>query len=155
VHVRGRVGDGTIRDRCDVCAFEWTIHPAAALDAIEAAPDRYEALLADRDGMVAPDDGRWNATAYIWHLTDPARSWSELWVQLADTPGSLLAGWDPDELAAARNHRNLPTTSALRALRQATSSFVQLSRQLDHSTAHQHGDWGANTLVLAALTGRR
>ena len=141
------INNGTIPDRCDVCGFEWTIHSASAVDAIEAAPERYRVLLADRDGMVAPDDGGWNATAYLWHLTDLARSWSERWVQIEDQPGSLLAGWDPDVLAAARNYRNLPTVPAIWALSQATGRFVHLSRELDHATAFEHGDWGAGTVA--------
>ena len=141
------INNGTIPDRCDACAFEWTIPSAAAADAIEAAPDRYRAILADRDGMVAPDDGGWNATAFLWHLTDLARSWSERWVQIDDQPGSLLAGWDPDVLAAARNYRNLPTVPAMWALDQATARFVHLSRELDHATAFEHGDWGAGTVA--------
>lgn len=140
------IGDGTIPDRCDVCDFDWTIEPAAATDAIEAAPARYAALLSNRDGMVAADDGGWNATSYLWHLTDLARSWSERWVQIEADPGSLLAGWDPDVLAAARNYRNLPTVPALWALEQATATFVQLSRELDPATAFQHGDWGPGTV---------
>mgnify|MGYP001817545428 FL=1 len=114
----------------------------AAVDAIEAAPERYAALLADRDGMVAADDDGWNATAYLWHLVDLARSWSERWVQVKAEPGSLLAGWDPNVLAAARNYRNLPTVPALWALNHATATFVQLSKQIDHATPFQHGDWG-------------
>jgi hypothetical protein len=141
------ISNGSIPDRCDVCGFEWAIAPDAAVDAIEAAPDRYAALLADRDGMVAADDGGWNATAYLWHLVDLARSWSERWVQLDADPGSLLAGWDPDELAGARNYPNLPTTPALWALDQATDTFVQLSRQIDHDTIFQHGDWGPGTVA--------
>jgi hypothetical protein len=141
------IGDGTIRDRCDVCAFEWTMDSTAAVDAIEAGPEQYAALLTGRDGMVAPDDGGWNATAYLWHLTDLARSWSERWVQIGDDPGSLLAGWDPDVLAGARNYRNLPTVPALWALDRATAGFVQLSRELDHATPFEHGDWGAGTVA--------
>lgn len=140
------IGRGTIPDRCDVCDFDWAIGSAAALDAIEAAPERYAALLAGRDGMVAADDGGWNATAYLWHLVDLARSWSERWVQIETDPGSLLAGWDPDELAAARNYRNLPTVPALWALNDATASFAHLSRQLDDDTPFQHGDWGMGTV---------
>ncbi len=141
------IGNGTIPDRCEVCDFDWSMHSTRALDAIEAAPARYAAILAGRDGMVAADDGGWNATSYLWHLTDLARSWSERWVQIADAPGSLLAGWDPDVLAAARNYRNLPTVPALWALQQATASFVQLSRELDHATPFQHGDWGPGTVA--------
>jgi hypothetical protein len=144
------IGDGSIRDRCGVCAFEWAMPFAHALDAVEIAPDRYAALLAGRDGMVVPDDGGWNATAYLWHLTDLARSWSERWVQIADAPGSLLAGWDPDVLAAARNYRHLPTVPALWALEQATDVVVHLSRNLDPATSFEHGDWGTGTVADGA-----
>ena len=141
------IGDGTIQDPCAICNFDWSIQPDAAVAAIEAAPARYADLLEDRDGMAAAEDGGWNATAYLWHLTDLARSWSERWVQLANDPGSLLAGWDPDVLAAARNYPNLPTIPALWALDQATTTFVHLSRELDHATAFEHGDWGSGTVA--------
>ncbi len=140
------IGDGAVADRCDVCGFEWAIDSSRAVDVIEASPERYAALLAGRDGMVAPAVGGWNATAYLWHLVDLARSWSERWVQVEDDPGSLLAGWDPDVLAAARNYRNLPTVPALWALSDATARFVELSRRLDHTTSFRHGDWGPGTV---------
>jgi hypothetical protein len=141
------IGNGAVQDRCDVCSFEWTMQSEAALEAIEVAPGRYAALLAGRDGMIDADDAGWNATSFIWHLTDLARSWSERWIQIADQPGSMLAGWDPDVLAAARNYRNLPTVPALWALNQATDTFVRLSRELDHATPFEHGDWGAGTIA--------
>lgn len=141
------ISNGTVPDRCDVCGFEWAISSHTAVDAIEAAPERYVALLASRDGMVAAGDGGWNATAYLWHLVDLARSWSERWIQVEADPGSLLAGWDPDELAAARNYLNLPTVPALWALEHVTRTFVELSRQLDHDTTFQHGDWGTGTVA--------
>lgn len=139
------IGDGTVRDRCDICNFDWAMSSTEAVDVIAMAPGRYAALLAERDGMAAAEDGGWNATAYVWHLVDLARSWSERWVQIDDGPGSLLAGWDPDELATARNYRNLPTVPSLWALDHATTTFVQLSRQLDHATPFEHGDWGRGT----------
>lgn len=141
------ITDGGSPDRCDGCGFDWACDAADAVDAIEAAPARYVALLDGRDGMASAEDGGWNATAYLWHLTDLARSWSERWVQLRTDPGSLLAGWDPDELAAARNYRNLPTAPAVWALGQATATFVQLSRELDHTTTFLHGDWGDGTVA--------
>lgn len=141
------ISDGAAPDRCDVCGFEWSCTSGEALDLIAAAPARYAELLDGRDGMVAGDDGGWNATAYLWHLTDLARSWSERWVQLTADPGSLLAGWDPDELAAARNYRNLPTVPALWSLERSTATFVELSGGLDHATTFQHGDWGEGTVA--------
>jgi hypothetical protein len=141
------ISDGGAPDRCEVCGFDWSCTSASALDAIERSPARYTALLDGRDGMASGADGGWNATAYVWHLTDLARSWSERWVQVRADPGSLLAGWDPDELAAARNYRNLPTAPALWAVEHATTTFVVLSRALDHATTFQHGDWGEGTVA--------
>jgi hypothetical protein len=140
------ISDGATPDCCVVCGFEWTGASADALTAIEAAPALYAVLLDGRDGMASADDGGWNATAYVWHLTDLARSWSERWVQLRSEPGSLLAGWDPDELAAARNYRKLPTVAALWALDRDTAAFVELSRSLAHDTEFRHGDWGIGTV---------
>lgn len=139
--------DGTAPDACSVCGFEWSMPSSDAVEVISAAPERYAALLDGRDGMVPGPDGGWNATAYLWHLTDLARSWSERWAQLRFEPGSRLAGWDPDELAAARNYRNLPTSPAVWALTDATSTFVGLSRDIDHDTTFQHGDWGEGTVA--------
>ena len=79
-------------------------------------------------------DGGWNATAYLWHLTDLARSWSERWVQLAAAPGSLLVGWDPDVLAEARSYRSLPTVAALWSLSTAASTIVALDEKLPCDT---------------------
>lgn len=141
-------GEGV--DTCARCGFDWSTRPQDALSPIARAPARYEALLEGRDGMAPIADG-WNATSYVWHLADLARSWSERWVLIAAEPGSLVAGWDPDELAAARNYRNMPTISALWALNSSVSAFVELSRSLDPETRFRHGDWGIGTVGEALV----
>jgi hypothetical protein len=97
--------------------------------------------------MAPAADGGWNATAYLWHLTDLARSWTERWVQVQAMPGSLLVGWDPDVLAAARNYRALPTVTAKWAIRDAVSSFVALCDRVDLGATFVHGDWGQGTVA--------
>lgn len=133
-------------DRCERCGYEWSTDSASALALIAASPGRYASLLDGRDGLAPASDGGWNATAYLWHLTDLARSWSERWVQLSVTPGALLVGFDPDALAEARNYRSLPTVAALWALPTTTETFVALSSELDPTTPFQHGDWGEGTV---------
>ena len=136
-------------DRCETCDFDWSVPSDGAVAAIADAPVRYSALLAGRDGMAPAADGGWNATSYVWHLVDLARSWSERWVLLAAEPGSLIAGWDPDELAAARNYGNLPTVSALWALDRDVATFVELCDVVGHGTTFEHGDWGTGTVADA------
>lgn len=140
------VYDGAVPDGCPVCGWSWSTSPRDALAALEAAPTEYARLLRGRDGMAAADDGGWNATAYVYHLADLARSWSERWVLLADHPGALLAGWDPDEIADARNYRNLPTVAGLWSLERDVATFVELSTVLDHATEFEQGDWGTGSI---------
>ena len=114
----------------------------------EFGPRWHEAaLLENRDGMVAPDDGGWNATAYLWHLTDLARSWAERWVQISETPGSRLVGWDPDELAEVRGYRSLPTSAGVWALRSAVETFVEVTAMVALDTPFEHGDWGTGDVA--------
>lgn len=138
---------GTEPSQCALCGYDWSLDPESALEAISSSAARYPALLDGRDGMVPAADGGWNATAYLWHLTDLARSWSERWVQLAAMPGSTLVGWDPDILAEARNYRSLPTTAALWALASSTAAFVALGDGLPRGTTFLHGDWGVGTVA--------
>ena len=140
---------GDVADRCARCGFEWAADVSAAFGHIVVAPARYVALLDGRDGMSPAADGGWNATAYVWHLVDLVRCWSERWVQVTSMPGSLLVGFDPDVLAEARNYRSLPTVSALWAITDATDRFVTLSENLDPDTTFLHGDWGPGTVADA------
>jgi len=127
---------------CAECGFDWSIEPGAALAAIASSPDRFDAAMSGRDGMAPQVDGSWNATAYVWHLTDLARSWAERWVQIRDSPGALLVGWDPDELAEVRGYRSLPTSAGLWALRSAVGTLVDVTAGVTFETPFEHGDWG-------------
>jgi hypothetical protein len=131
---------------CPGCGYDWSCTPRQACMEIAASPAAYAELLRDRDGMAPAPDGGWNATGYVWHLTDLARSWAERWIQLADSPGSVLVGWDPDVVAEARGYRMLPTVSGLWALSTATETFVHLTVRLDPDTPFVHGDWGQGTI---------
>lgn len=138
---------GAVPERCPVCGFDWSTPAKEALALIAAAPVRYAEILEGRDGMAPGADGGWNATAYVWHLTDLARSWSERWVQVAAAPGSVLAGWDPDVLAEARNYRALPTAAALWALADAVGAFVERCHEVAFDATFQHGDWGEGSVA--------
>ena len=132
---------------CDACGYDWSIDAADALILIRTSPDRFTAALTGRDGMAIQPDGSWNATAYVWHLTDLASSWAERWVQIAHAPGSRLVGWDPDDLADVRGYRALPTSAALWALREAVRRFDEATAMVDPATPFDHGDWGSGSVA--------
>lgn len=141
------IHDGDVPASCPICGWSWSVGSTEALAEIAAAPDRYAALLAGRDGMAPAADGGWNATAYLWHLTDLARCWAERWVQVRAMPGSLLVGFDPDVLAEARSYRALPTAAAEWALRDAVTSFVDQCSRVDPDATFDQGDWGQGSVA--------
>ena len=143
---RAWIYEDNVPEECPACHYNWSTSASDALDLITQAPSRYSQLLEGRDGMAAASDGGWNATAYVWHLADLARGWSERWVQLQAQPGDLMAGWDPDELADARNYQALPTVAALWAIDNAVATFVEQCSRIAPDTPFQHGDWGEGTV---------
>ncbi len=132
---------------CPECGYRWSIEPDEARALIARSPEQFEAALAGHDGMARPADGSWNATAYVWHLSDLARSWAERWVQIRHSPGSRLIGWDPDELADVRGYRELDTEAGIWALRSAVSDLIATTEALEPDTAFEHGDWGRGTVA--------
>ncbi len=140
------VYDGDPPAVCPACGYDWSTPAADALAVVADGPDRFATALDGKDGMMVPADGSWNATAYLWHLADLMRSWSERWVQIADEPGSRLIGFDPDVLADARGYRSLPTVPGLWSLRSATEMFVGATSLVTFETPFEHGDWGMGTV---------
>jgi DinB superfamily len=128
--------------RCAECGYDWGMSFGDTIELVNGSPDRFVAALAGRDGMARQDDGSWNATAYVWHLVDFSRSWTERWYQVIDDPGSTLVGWDPDEIANLRGYRSLPTVPALRMLRSSVAALVDATREAGEDARFVHGDWG-------------
>lgn len=143
--------DGEPPGKCPQCGYSWMTTFSTACDLIESSPPRFDAAFDGRDGMARPTDGSWNATAYVWHLTDLSRSWAERWVQISLNPGSRLVGWDPDELAEVRGYRSLPTESGLWALRGAANDLMTATKAAGPSAEFLHGDWGTGTVCNAIV----
>lgn len=143
------VYDGDTPLACPTCGYLWSIDAVDAVALIESSPDRYDAVLAGMNGMKQQPDGSWNATAYLWHLTDLMRSWAERWVQIRESPGSRLVGFDPDVLAEARSYRFLPTYPGLWALRSSVATFIEVTSTVTPETSFEHGDWGAGDVADA------
>ncbi|MFP5331095.1 MAG: DinB family protein [Acidimicrobiia bacterium] len=133
-------------ERCPTCEFAWDLDFDDTLRVIRDAPGQIAGQLDGRDGMVPQPDGSWNATAYVWHLADLARAWAERWIQIAEEPGSELVGFDPDDLADARNYRRLPTAPGLWSLRESVQMLLDATARLSESAEFVHGEWGQGTV---------
>lgn len=141
-NARARLDPDNTADVCPSCGYDFTIEIGPAIDLLEQMLDRYDSLLHHRDSNVVPADGGWTASAFLWHLADLARRWSERWAHLAAAPGGRLPGWEPDATTDARSFRALPATAAMRALRAATHGLIDATRALDPLLPFEHETWG-------------
>ncbi len=136
---------------CNQCRYDWATDFRVACELIDSSPMRISGILNDGDGMAPQADGSWNATAYVYHLADLARGWSERWIQIAHAPGSVLVGWDPDELAQARNYRGLPTAPGLWSLQNATRDLIEATNAIGPDGIFTHEEWGEGNVSDAMI----
>jgi hypothetical protein len=131
------------------CGFSWLTEPDAALGAVERAPDRFAELLAGVDGTVAPAPEVWSPSAYVWHVSDLVRAWAERLHSLGADPQAAWAGFDPDELAAARHYDALPQVSGPWAVARSADALRTSLEPLASDTAFAHPEWGRGTVADA------
>jgi hypothetical protein len=136
-------------DRCTECGFSWGLPPAESLSRIRAAPERFGALLEGRDATAAPEGGGWSPSAYTWHVADLVRAWAERLHAFSIDPSLPWAGFDPDELAAARSYSELPQVTGPWALARSTEAFVHVLSAVDVDAAFDHPEWGRGTIADA------
>ena len=136
-------------DRCADCGFAWTCDGDEALTHILDAAHRYAELLEGRDATRKPAPEVWSPSAYVWHLGDVTRAWSERLHSLSADPEARWAGFDPDELARARSYDALPQVTGPWALARATEAFALALEPLDLDTGFVHPEWGDGTVADA------
>lgn len=109
-------------DPCRECGTAWVVPFEVAVEQVAGVPDAVAQLL-PRAG--APTGG-WSATEYVVHTADTLRSWAErLTAALVGDP-RVPAGYDADELAAARRYGSFDTGAALWTLRRATADWCDV-----------------------------
>jgi hypothetical protein len=134
---------------CRECGFDWSISGDDALVAIDQAPDRFASLLDGDQAATMSEAGGWSPAAYVWHAGDVTRAWSERLHTLRHDPSARWGGFDPDELAAARNYRELPAVTAPWALANAVHALVGVVDGADLGTGFEHPEWGHGTVADA------
>ena len=99
-------GAALFGDPCHACGFDWSLTPEQAIAVIAGAPEVFERATAGVDGDAR--QGGWSVAEYTSHVADNLRQWSER-VQAARVAGqTTVAGYDPDQLAIARNYAAIP-----------------------------------------------
>jgi hypothetical protein len=134
---------------CAECGFSWSIAGEEALHHVEAGADRFADLLRGRDATRSPSNGVWSPSAYVWHVSDVTRAWSERLHSLHADPEASWAGFDPDALADARRYLDLPQTTGPWSLARSTEALVQAVGHLELTVGFVHPEWDEGTVADA------
>ncbi len=142
------IGHDPAAPDCPECGHPWRPDIDEAAAVVATAPARYAAILDSGDPyrIVAPLT--WSASAYTWHVTDLCNAWAERAVSLEREPDRPLAGFDPDELAGARNYLGMGAGAAVWALERAARRLCTVVVDEQRSTlAFEHAQWGPGTML--------
>ena len=132
---------------CAECGQPWRPSLEDARATIATAPDTYRQLLAGGDPYRIPEDLDWHAAAYTWHVADLCRAWAERVVGHVGEPERGLAGFDPDELAAARNYLGMTATAASWSLRHSVELLLTTVDGDRAERVFEHEEWGAASFL--------
>jgi hypothetical protein len=121
-------------DPCGECGFEWSVEPATCVAIVADAPARLKSILAAQDGRRTHPNLGWNATAYVVHLADVLRIWSDRIAAVALGAPDPVVPYDEDRLGDIRGYASLPLPGALWSLGRAVGDW-QAAEQLAESAA--------------------
>jgi len=102
----------TYGEPCRECAYSFTISQRDALGLLVDLPRDYDAALEGATGSEQHPDLSWSVTAYVAHVADNLRIWSERLIGVAAGAGLGIAAYDENELAAARSYDKIPLSAA-------------------------------------------
>jgi hypothetical protein len=134
-------------DACAECWFPWTAGGDEVLGHVQRASDRFAELLTGRDATRTPGPRVWSPSAYVWHVADVVRAWSERLHSLGIDGESRWAGFDPDELSRARRYGELPQVTGPWAVACSTDALTRTLEHLELDDAFVHPEWGDGTVL--------
>ena len=146
-HGMSEWGRATYGDPCRECGYDWSIAIPSAMDLVRSAPQRYLALLDGREGSEHGAGLAWSATGYVCHVADNLRIWAERLAGAAQGGSSIVAAYDSDALAEARNYDSVAVEGALWSLRHATEAWgVAVEWAQEQQVVLMHPERGSQTV---------
>ena len=110
-------------DPCRECGFGWSVEPAACVTIVGDAPARFKSILSGEDGRKAHPNLQWNAAAYVVHVADVLRIWSDRIAAAALGASDPVVPYDENRLGDARGYVSLPLPGALWSLVRAVGDW--------------------------------
>jgi len=110
-------------DPCRECGFSWSLGPDEARALVARIPAALADVLAGARGDERHRGLTWDVTAYVLHVGDNLRIWSERLAGIALGGPPAIAPYDQDELAAARNYDGIGLRAALWSVGRAADDW--------------------------------
>jgi len=128
---------------CRECDFKWGISAADAIILVEHLPNLYAERLRDATGEETSPDLVWSVSAYVSHVSDNLRIWSERLAGARLSGERHVGGYDQDLLGVARRYDAINLRAALWSLDWAVREWSDSLRMaLDAGTELLHSDRG-------------
>jgi hypothetical protein len=121
-------------DPCRECGFDWSIEPADCVAIVGDAPTRFKSTLAGQDGREVHSNLEWNATAYVVHVADVLRIWSDRIAAVALGASDPVVPYDERILGDARGYVSLPLPGALWSLGRAVEDWLAAEQLVESAT---------------------
>jgi hypothetical protein len=109
---------------CRACAFDWSVSLDDAVELMEELAASFDDLLVDATGAEHYPDVAWPVTAYVSHVADNLRIWTERLMGVALGASPVVGGYNENELAEARNYAMIPLEAALWSLRLSAREWL-------------------------------
>jgi hypothetical protein len=128
---------------CRDCGYDWSVTSRQAVRQIAGMPVRFGAVLEGRTGRESHPELSWTAAAYVCHVADNLRNWSERLTGARLTGETAVPGYDPDLLARARGYDRMSAASALWSLEVASDAWcLALEHALEAGVVLEHATRG-------------
>ena len=118
-------GPSTYGRPCRECAFEWTLTLDVVAPTMTALAAAYGDLLRGATGREQHPDLSWCSSAYVSHVADNLRIWTERLRGVALGAPRRVGSYDESGLAVARNYETIPLQAAMWSLQLSVAEWLK------------------------------
>jgi hypothetical protein len=140
-------------DPCRECGFDWGLSLDEAVQLMSGLTAAYGEVLSGSTGSEQHPELAWSVGAYVSHVADNLRIWTERLMGDALGAAPEVGGYDENELARARHYELIPLEASLWSLRQSVAEWVKaVEASSHHGTVLIHPQRGELDLSDIALS---
>lgn len=135
-------GRRTFGEPCRGCGYSWAIELDEARTLVTLVSSRLSALLAEAVGDERHPSLSWSVTAYVAHIGDNLRIWAERVAGASNGGTRVVATYDENSLARARNYEGISLPGALWTLTRSARDWADAFESAHPGLVMEHPERG-------------